>query len=176
MRCDSFRRQMRPYLAEELEGDVRAAWREHLRSCAECREWAVAEEPTLLLAGLPVRGPDPRRVDACADAVSALIRQERLKTRLRRSSRPWLAAAAAVLVLTCAGLIWRLLPGHAAAGPVPQATPVAAVMAEEPASGRQPPPQVEVDMPGDGVRIYHFASDEDANTAVLFIVNPALES
>ena len=40
----------------------------------------------------------------------------------------------------------------------------------------QPPPQVEVDMPGEGVRVYHFASEDDRNTAVLFIVNPALES
>jgi len=176
MRCDNFRRQLQPYLAEELDGDVRAAWRDHLRSCAECREWAVADEPTLLLVGLPVRTSDPRRVDACAEAVTALIRQERLKMRLRRGSRAWLAAAAAVLVLTFAGLVWRLLPGHAVTGPVPQATPVAAVMTEEPDSSRRPPPQVEVDMPGDGVRIYHFATDEDADTAVLFIVNPALES
>jgi hypothetical protein len=176
MQCDNFRRQMRPYLAEELDGDVRSTWREHLRSCAECREWAVADEPTLLLASLPVRASDPRRVDACAEAVSALIRQERLKTRLRRSSRAWLAAAAAALVLTFAGLAWRFVPGHAGAGPAPQATPMAAITAEEPDSNRQPPPQVEVDMRGDGVRIYHFASDGDADTAVLFIVNPALES
>ena len=38
------------------------------------------------------------------------------------------------------------------------------------------PPEVEVDMNGEGVEIYRFASDEDENTAVVYVVNPALES
>jgi hypothetical protein len=34
---------------------------------------------------------------------------------------------------------------------------------------------VEVDMNGDDVRVYQFATEEDTDTAVYFIVNPALE-
>jgi len=31
-------------------------------------------------------------------------------------------------------------------------------------------------MAGEGVRVYQFAQEDDADTAVLYIVNPALES
>ncbi len=37
------------------------------------------------------------------------------------------------------------------------------------------PPSVEVEMAGDDVRVYQFANEEDGDTAVYFIVNPALE-
>ena len=30
-------------------------------------------------------------------------------------------------------------------------------------------------MPGEEIRVYQFANDEDADTAVYFIVDPALE-
>ncbi len=39
-----------------------------------------------------------------------------------------------------------------------------------------PPPQVQVDMTDEGVRIYQYADDGDSSTAVYYIVNPALES
>jgi hypothetical protein len=34
---------------------------------------------------------------------------------------------------------------------------------------------VEVEMAGEEVRVYQFATDGDTNTAVYFIVDPALE-
>jgi len=176
MRCETFRRQLEPYLGDTLEGDVRAAWRTHLAQCQECRRWAVAEEPTLLFVDLSGPEPEPARVAACAAAVNALIRHQRLERRLRTDRRPYLAAAAAVLILLTGALAWRSLSAppinSATASPAP--TTVSAASGSPPSL--QPPPQVEVDMPGNGVRVYHFASDEDSNTAVLFIVNPALES
>lgn len=173
MRCETFRSQLRSYLEEELEGDGRVAWREHLQSCVECRRFAVAEEPSLLLAGLPTREVELRRVEDCATAVAAMIRQERLARRLRPDPRPWLAAAAALLLVTAGGVAWRLAPPTGSPQGAPPATPVVAAM-ESPQ--HLPPPQVEVDMQGEDVRIYHFANQDDTDTAVLFIVNPALES
>jgi predicted anti-sigma-YlaC factor YlaD len=176
MRCETFRRQLEPYLGDTLEGDVRAAWRAHLGQCTECRRWAVAEEPTLLFAALPRPEPEPARVAACATAVNALIRHQRLERRLRTDRRPFLAAAAAVILMVTGALVWRSLSappmGTAAAPP----TPAVVSATSETAPSLQPPPEVEVDMAGEGVRVYHFASDEDSNTAVLFIVNPAMES
>jgi hypothetical protein len=37
------------------------------------------------------------------------------------------------------------------------------------------PPTVEVDMAGEEVRVYQFANEADTDTAVYFIVDPALE-
>lgn len=176
MRCDTFRRQLEPYLGDTLEGDVRVAWRAHLGQCPECRSWALAEEPTLLFAALPNAEPDPVQVAACATAVTALIRHERLDRRLRKDRRPYLAAAAAVLLLLTGALVWRSLSNQSAGSAAVLPTPVAVDTATAAGPSPQPPPQVEVDMPGEGVRVYHFASGEDSNTAVLFIVNPALES
>jgi predicted anti-sigma-YlaC factor YlaD len=176
MRCETFREQLEPYLEERLVGDARQAWREHLQGCAECRQWAAIQEPTLLLSSLPSREADPARVAACAAAVTALIHQERLRSRLRPRLRSYLAAAAAILGLALAGLLWRTMPSGGDPSGRPQVTPIAATVAIAPESDALPPPQVEVDMTGEGVRVYHFASDQDASTAMLFIVNPALES
>jgi hypothetical protein len=48
-------------------------------------------------------------------------------------------------------------------------------MASAPAAEAAAPPTVEVEMAGEGVRVYQFASDGDPDTAAYFIVNPALE-
>jgi hypothetical protein len=44
-------------------------------------------------------------------------------------------------------------------------------VAEAPSS----PPRIEVDMVGEGVRVYQYADQQDGDTAVTFIVNPQLE-
>lgn len=176
MRCETFRRQLEPYLAETLEGDVRVAWRAHLGQCPECREWALGEEPTLLFAALPGPEPESARVAACATAVTALIRHQQLERRLRKDRKLYLAAAAAVLILLTGALVWRSLSAPATGSATAPRTPSAVNAASSTGPSLQPPPQVEVDMPGEGVRVYHFASDNDRDTAVLFIVNPALES
>jgi hypothetical protein len=52
-----------------------------------------------------------------------------------------------------------------------------ASMASAPATEAESaaPPTVEVEMAGEGVRVYQFATDGDPDTAAYFIVNPALE-
>jgi anti-sigma factor RsiW len=177
MRCDAFRELMDSYLEEALEGAERQAWRTHLRTCADCRRWAVRVEPTLLFAATEAAAVDGRKVDACADRVAALIRQQRLEQRLGRRRRPWLAAAAAVLLLVGAGVVWQQMtaPDDQVAAPaVVPAVADAQVAPTQPPQGQ--PPQVEVNMDGEGVRVYQFAGGSDDDTTVLFIVNPALES
>jgi len=77
---------------------------------------------------------------------------------------------------------WRLanpvggMPVAQEAPPVPAVVQASSTSqpAEESADAVEPP-QVEINMDGEDVRIYRFASDEDENTAMWFIVNPAME-
>jgi hypothetical protein len=114
--------------------------------------------------------PDPMRVAACTASVMSQIRQQRLAHRLRPRRRSWLAAAAAVVV-TFAGVgAWWLSRGEQ------HPAPTVAVEAKDVASPETLPPRVQVDMLGEGVRVYQFADEGDDGTAVYYIVNPALES
>ena len=163
--CRQFRDMCDAYLEEALEEDRRASFRRHIRDCAACRAWALEADPTLLFAVADERSADTVGAETCAAAVTAQIRQQRLGRRLDRRHRPWLMAAAALL-LVFAALAWRLMPGG---GGLP------ATLATGTESGEVAPPTVEVEMGGDGVRVYQFASDGDPDTAAYFIVNPALE-
>ncbi len=170
MNCELFERELERYLAEELEGEARHAFREHLRSCAGCRARALEVDPTLALAATPPAEPDPRRVEECVTAVSALVGHARLERGLRSRRRPWLAAAAATLMAAAVGVLWEVRP---TGGPGADAVPR---VAEEAAAAEQaPPPQVELDMEGEDIRIYHFAGAEGDDVAVAFVVNPAME-
>jgi len=171
MQCSWFREHLQAYIDDAVDEDERTRWRDHLQTCGECRRWAVAIEPTLAFAASPRRESDPRQVEVCTEQVLALIRQDRLRRRLRPRATPWMAAAAALVLMAGAGALWRLQP--ASDGP---ATVVEPPIAEAATQDQAPPPQVEVDMGGEDVRIYRFATEEDENTAVLLIVNPALES
>lgn len=171
MECSSFRRQLPPYLEESLDDATRARVRDHLATCADCRSWAVAEDPTLLLVASQPAETSPVEVDNCARAVMAQVRQRRLERRLGGRRRPWLAAAAVAVMAVGAGVVWR-------AGS-PGTDPVAGVDATGPttvAAEPGPPPRVEVDMPGADVRVYQWAESDDSDTAVYHIVNPALDS
>jgi hypothetical protein len=70
-----------------------------------------------------------------------------------------------VTLIVVAG--WRLL----APGGTEPAPAVGAQAAEAPSQ----PPRIEVDMAGEGVRVYQYADQQDGDTAVTFIVNPQLE-
>ena len=107
MSCEDYRELLPAYLDDSLDEVRRAGFRAHLRSCAGCREFALAEDPALIFSLVDRIEPERERVEACVAAVTAGIRQERLRRRLRPSRRPWLAAAAAVLVaVTAAGAWW----------------------------------------------------------------------
>jgi hypothetical protein len=117
----------------------------------------------------PAAPAEPEAIEACATAVMGRIRQDRLERRLQRHRRPWLAAAAAAIILVSGGVAWRTTIGAGSGVFQP------AVDALRDSELHNSPPTVEVEMPGEEVRVYQFANDEDENTAVYFIVDPALE-
>ena len=164
-----FQELLSSYLDESLEEDRRQSFQRHLRDCASCRESALSEDPSLLFAGAPESVISQADVEACAVAVTARIRQQRLAHRLQRRRRPWLAAAAAVVIMIAGGLIWKVTVG----GIGNSATPGIEAFVER--DTQTVPPTVEVEMAGEDVRVYQFAADDGDNTAVYFIVNPAME-
>ena len=169
MDCRTFVESLDDYLGERLEGAERRAFREHLAGCAPCRSRAVDADPSLLL--IPTHKPevDARAVEACCEGVSLLIHQERLRKRLAGPRRRWLAAAAAVLVAVSAGVMWRLAPAPF------EATAVGVNAQVEEEAGQAGPPEVEVEMQGESLRVYQYADAGDENTAVYFVVNEGLE-
>lgn len=168
MECNEFHELLEAYLDESLDEDRRAEVREHLRECDSCGERARGVDPSLIFAMAGADTVDLARVEACVASVTSQIRQERLAHRMRTRRSPWLVAAAAAIVVFGAAVVWRLAPGGVAQPPVASLDP-AMNNGEE-----APPPTVEVEMPGDDVRVYQFTND-DSDTAVYFIVNPALE-
>jgi predicted anti-sigma-YlaC factor YlaD len=168
MKCELFREQLNSYVEESMDEDRRHSFRRHLRECGGCRKWALASDPSLIFAIDDEMPDDAKAVENCAGAVAAQIRQQRLSRRLRGRRRPWLAAAAAMVMVVGAGLVWTSIFG----GGENQPAAVAETVVGQPATA---PPTVEVDMPGEDVRVYQFADEETDNTAVYFIVNPALE-
>jgi anti-sigma factor RsiW len=169
MNCGIFRELIGSYVDETLEEDRRLWFRTHLRECPTCRESALREEPSLFFAMAPAVPGEPDAIEACVTAVTGRIRQDRLERRLHRRHRPWLAAAAAAIILVSGGVAWRTMIGGGIGSPQP------AVEAQRGSEPHSSPPTVEVEMPGEEVRVYQFANDEDADTAVYFIVDPALE-
>ena len=166
MRCSDVPELLDAYLADALDEPRRTALRSHLRSCGRCREAAVRTDPSLLFVAAPPGEPDPGRIEDVTRAVLMQVRQQRLQRRLGHR-RPWLAAAAAV-VLSLIGIAgWRLLAPGSASEP--------AAMGAQVAEAPSPPPRIEVDMAGAGVRVYQYADQQDGDTAVTFIVNPQLE-
>jgi anti-sigma factor RsiW len=179
MNCASCRELLTAYLDETLDEVRRNQFRTHLRSCARCREHALGEEPTLVFALTDRPEPEPAEVEACVAAVVAGIRHDRLRRQLRSPRRGWLAAAAAVLIAVTATATWWLASNRVIGIAPVQADargaqiPVAAVAERAPAMV-EPPPRVEVDMTENEVRVYQYATEDDA-TGAIFIVNPAME-
>jgi len=158
------------YLADSLDESEREIFRDHLRSCETCREWAIEAEPTLAFSAFHPPPADRVRVEQCAQNLLTSIRQERMTYRLRSGRRAWLAAAAALVVTIGAGAAWRLV-SSGGKGPPGGLTEHSDAVIET-----QPPPEVRVDMREQGVKVYRFAEEDGDDTAVYFIVNPALES
>lgn len=169
MNCEIFRDLIGSYVDETLEEDRRLWFRTHLRECPTCREEALREEPSLLFAMAPASQSEPEAVEACVAAVMGRIRQDRLERRLLRRRRPWFAAAAAAIIAIGGGLTWRSVIGGGSG------TLESVVESAKGSELQRSPPAVEVEMAGEEVRVYQFANDEDSDTAVYFIVDPALE-
>jgi len=169
MRCNQFRDRIESYLVDSLAAPDRDAFRQHLRSCPDCREWAITREPTLVFAVTEPAEPDPIQIAACTASVMSQIRQQAIVGRMRPHRRSWLAAAAAVMVVIAGGAGWWISQDEQGAAPT------AVVEAEDAGPRDQQPPRVRVEMSAAGVRVYQFAEGSDDNTAVFYIVNPALE-
>jgi predicted anti-sigma-YlaC factor YlaD len=168
MNCMEFRELLGSYLEESLEEERRRMFRRHLRECASCRERAVSEDPTLLFAAAPEPPASEADIEACAAAVTAQIKQQRLARSLSRRRRPWLAAAATAVIVIAGGLSWKVLLGSVET-PIPA---TAEIHVHDDAWSV--PPTVEVEMAGEDVRVYQFAVYED-DTAVYFVVDPGME-
>jgi len=126
-------------------------------------------EPSLLFAMGEPMPVDLAQIEVCAAVVTGQIRQQRLTGRLRGHRRPLLAAAAACVLALIGASVWQLLPlGE-------DAIPALSIDTGTVADSGATPPTIEVEMSGEDVRVYQFANEEDNDTAVYFIVNPALE-
>ncbi len=169
MDCKNIREMLDSYLEESMDEEQRRRFRDHLRECRSCADRAISRDPSMLFAVAREASASPVRVEACAAAVTAQIRQQRLSSRLRHRRRPWLAAAAAVVVAVSGGLAWRTVLDDG----VPSTRPE--IEAQVESDPEIAPPTVEVEMAGDDVRVYQFATDDDDDTAVYFVVNPAME-
>jgi predicted anti-sigma-YlaC factor YlaD len=166
MDCQKFHELLGSYLEESLEEERRRVFRRHLRECPSCRERALSEDPTLLFAAAPEMPVSEADIEG---AVTAQIRQQRLARSLSRRRRSWLAAAATAVIMIAGGLSWKVLLG----GVETQVPATAEIHLHD--GARSVPPTVEVEMAGEDVRVYQFATDEDDDTAVYFVVNPAME-
>jgi len=180
MSCEDYRALLSAYLEESLDEVRRTGFRAHLRSCDQCRDFAIAEDPTLVFSLARGSDPAPERIEACVTAVIASVRQERLERRLRPSRRPWLAVAAALLMAVIASTAWWLTGGQSGETPQIQADAhevgtAGPVAPEETPTLIEPPPRVEVDMTQEEVRVYQYAIGDDGTTGAVFIVNPAME-
>lgn len=166
MNCVLFHDMLDDYLGDTLDEDRRSRVRHHLRECSECRAWAVARDPSLVFAAAAEPPVDASRVEACAASITAQIRQQRLRRRLPRHNHPWLAAAAAIVIMFGGALVWQFVPSSVRSPLMGQGG------GDE---GAPSAPTVEVEMPSEDIRVYQFATENDPDTTVVFIVNPALE-
>lgn len=180
MSCESYRELFSAYLDDSLDEVRRTALRAHLSGCDECRDAAIRLEPTLALSLAGQSEPREERIEACVTAVMAGVRQEKLERQLKPGRRPWLAAAAAVVLAVIASTVWWVNSGGPGETPALQAdaqlveTADQTVVEDAPAVV-EPPPRVEIEMPQEEVRVYQYAIGDDASTGAVFIVNPSME-
>ena len=127
MTCETFRR----VCAEGVRDDEMLA---HLRSCADCLEYAVEIDPDLLFRSLGGEVDPPGGVDQFTAEVMQQIhvREAELKTGRSSHSHPYRWAAAAVLVAGLAGTLFLgrprdpapVLPGPSTAITAVEAAPI----------------------------------------------------
>jgi predicted anti-sigma-YlaC factor YlaD len=170
MNCGRFKRSIEDYLEDRLDGDERRAFREHMKSCSECRDAALILDPSLLAVASVPTETDEGAVTECVDAVTAMIRQERLRRRLAPRFGRWAAAAALCVVALGGGFLWRVAPWQTE---IPDGADAAAILGQT--GTTVPPPRLEVEMPHSEVTVYQYAGSDSETTAVYFIVNQKME-
>ncbi len=168
MNCEIFREMIGSYVDETLDEDRRGWFRSHLRECVACRNRALREEPSLFFTAAQDPPTDTEAVEACVSSITARIRHDRLERRLSRNRRPWLAAAAAAIIVVGGGIAWLGMTGNG----IPSRSSAESFRNLE---AKTPPPSVEVEMESETVRVYQFAADDNSDSAMYFIVDPAME-
>jgi len=165
MSCLEVRRLTPRFLALELSPEPERELREHLRSCAGCRDALTEREPALGLAWA-LAGDAGHEDDRFVGEVLAGVHQRSLERKLSGRRSRLLAAAALLAVLLGGTVVVRQ-----AARPAPQA--VASLPASRPPAVE--PAFVEVDQAG--VRLYQLTPTSQSREAiqVAFIVDPHLE-
>lgn len=164
--CLEVRRLMPRFVELDLSPETEKELRDHLRSCASCRDALTRREPALVLAWALATDPGAQD-DTFVGEVLAGIHQRSLERRLSgRRSRLLAAAAALAAVLLGGTAVVRHF-----AKPAPQ---VAASSAASRPSVVEPA-FVEVD--DAGVRLYQLTPTSQSREAiqVAFIVDPHLE-
>lgn len=169
---------------DRLDAEGEALLARHLAACPACLAEAVPVDPTLLFTrlsatadaeelaaraaprGARLRRDEPSEADLLAADVLAALRVRtsedgRRPERLALAARPWLKAAAVVLL--AAGLAAALLLTRPAGpGPEPAATAVWSAAARPPIE----------DLASPGARVYEFASSKPEEPTVVFVANP----
>ncbi len=97
--CEHIQRQFQAYLDGELEAAEREAVQAHLTECAACRELAASYERLFAALDEPAL-PEP------APGLPARVMQRVAMARARRRRLQTLVAAAAVLVVCAASMLW----------------------------------------------------------------------
>ncbi len=145
--------------------------RDHLRGCRACRALVAEGEPALGLAVAMTDEP----FDDCDDftaGVLAGVHQRSVERTLSSRRRRWLmSVAAAVLLLLGGAEIRQRIEAPTAPAPalVAEARP-----AVRPATGPASDPAF-IEVEGEDVRVYQFASASKDAVQVAFIVDPHLE-
>lgn len=170
MNCRDLSRLLPLYLDDELDESRRKELRAHLGSCEICRARAMEEDPAMFFLSSSQKPVDSEGVERCLRDLGAMIRQERLRKRIRRPQRWWYAAAAAMLLVLSAGFFRARLESPSSLVAASEVQPTAGV-----ASDQSQPPRMDLEMTHEGLRVYQFADTEDGNSAAYFIVDKDLE-
>jgi len=130
--CPILRGSFGDYLRDALPAPQRRILRDHLAACAECRDLAVAQDPTMLFArALPQEELPAGEKQQFLSAVRTGVAFAQTERRIRRTSRRRFAGAAAAavafgaLILMVPGGAARRVETLAAARPTPLAEPAA---------------------------------------------------
>src|SRR5580765_2477957 len=108
MTCTDIRKQLPELALGDLDAEPAAAVAAHLAACADCRAArGTIARPVGLLRSVAPRSPSTERRSAAVAAMARAHaeRAESLLTRPRRTWAPWIAAAAAFLLLVAAPLL-----------------------------------------------------------------------
>jgi hypothetical protein len=129
-RCDACRENLAAYLYDDLEDDARGALERHLAGCAACREEQRGLQRTLLRLRTDAAFPSEAQVDWEAFSRSTVQRATGYKASRKHAPAPetapripwwsllrttpgWTGAAAGLLVMLGAGLMYGLMGGAA---------------------------------------------------------------